>query len=156
MNLYPQDTAAPPALFTAAELRQHCRVDTADDDTYLLAAASAAQLYVEQVTSRRLTARTMVASAESWDDFRIIAAPVTAITQISYTAADGAPAVLASTDYVNRTLFELPNIRLASGVTAPELGDDPLNRIGCAWHIRRPPWNKTGLLRNSSGRIRLR
>jgi len=116
-------------LLTAAECRAHCRVDDAGEEAYLLALAAAAQQHVEQITSRPLTSRAMVASAESWDEFRLVVAPVSAVGVITYTDTTGAAATLASSQYVVRTNLGLSSIRFKEGIAPPDLGTDPLINI---------------------------
>lgn len=90
--LFPRDIAPSAPLLSRDACRAHCRVDSGFEDDVLERAARAAERYVESVTGRRLTPRLCEAEADGWPvggRWRLMVAPVTALTGVYYDDANG-------------------------------------------------------------------
>ncbi len=139
-------TVTPPATLpvTLAQLRAQVRVDSADDDPILTGLLFAATAHIENSLGRPIVTRAVRAVFEQWpcsqyrplyppfaltrsptDTAIELLMPVTAVTAISYTAAD--QSVQTWTSFIVRNSPGGKSyVRPASGTDWPTLGTDPL------------------------------
>lgn len=87
---------------TLEEAKAHLRVEDTDSDTLITALISAARGYVEQVTGLRLAPQTLTLRAWGLEDctFRLPAAPISEISEITYLDQAGATQTLDPSLYV--------------------------------------------------------
>jgi uncharacterized phiE125 gp8 family phage protein len=118
---------------TVSEAKQHGYISTSDDDTYLEGLIAKATRYVEQVTSRQLMSATWVLRLDGFpEEIELRVLPVTAISSLAYTDADGVSQTLtATTDY--QVDLESPDhparIRPAYGCTWPSTRGETYNTV---------------------------
>jgi uncharacterized phiE125 gp8 family phage protein len=114
-----------PALLTAAELRAHCRVDDAGEDTLLLAMGAAAERHIEAQTGCVLTRRSEFVRDTDWphDSMELVRYPVHAVTSITYKDEAGAAQTLSPTVYWLQP-GKIAQIKLRTGQTWPDIQDD--------------------------------
>ena len=120
----PEDRAV-----TLEEARQQLRLDGHDEDLLLGANLDAAQAELEQQTGLKLCEQTLELRQESWSDEITVPVRPCVVSQIRYTAANGATVILPESNYVARNRHGFMRIRPASGKSWPELGEDGLIRI---------------------------
>lgn len=102
--IYRQTVAPSSEPVTVAQLREHARLDDADDDVNLSALITAARSLIERDTSRGLVAQTWTATLEAWPElspdgrYRVALSPKPAA--ISQATVDGA--VVAASLYALR------------------------------------------------------
>ncbi len=114
-----------PALLTAAELREHCRVDDTGEDAKLLAMAAAAERHIEAQTGHVLTRRTELLRDMDWphDGWELVRTPVLGVTSIGYIDTDGMAQVLSPATWW-LVPSDIPRIALRTGQSWPEIQDD--------------------------------
>lgn len=118
---YPVEVAAPATEPVAvATAKQHCRVDTADEDAMFAIYVAAARDMVEKACNVRFAQRTSVAlRCDSFDDFTALPeAPVSAVA-ISYTDTAGVAQTLPGSVYELRNDDLSPSVVLKYGQTWP-------------------------------------
>jgi uncharacterized phiE125 gp8 family phage protein len=120
----PQDRAV-----TLEEARQQLRLDGHDEDLLLGAKLDAAQAELEQRTGLKLCEQTLELQLEGWSDEITVPVRPCVVSQIRYTAANGAAVTLPEGHYVARKRHGVTRIRPASGRSWPELGPDGLTRV---------------------------
>lgn len=120
----PQDRAV-----TLEEARQQLRLDGHDEDLLLGAKLDAAQAELERWTGLKLCEQTLELQLESWSQEITVPVRPSVVSQIRYTAANGATVTLQETDYVARQRHGFTRIRPASGRSWPELGPDGLIEV---------------------------
>lgn len=90
---------------TLAEAKTHCRVDGADDDTYLNALIAAASDHVEKYTGRSILEQTWQLSVDGFSDEIILPnGPVQSVTTLAYYDGEGANQTLATGWALNNTV----------------------------------------------------
>jgi len=89
---------------TLAEAKTHCRVDTADDNTYLTTLITVARKHVESVTNRALVTQTwdwyfddFPVSPLSW--IEVPKPPLQSVTHVKYTDSDSVLQTWSSASY---------------------------------------------------------
>ncbi len=120
----PQDRAV-----TLEEARQQLRLDGHDEDLLLGAKLDAAQAELEQQTGLKLCEQTLELQLECWNDEITVPVRPCLVSQIRYTAANGAAVTLPESHYVARKRHGFTRIRPASGKPWPELGPDGLIQV---------------------------
>jgi len=130
---------AAPAIepLTLSEIKAHCRVTHADDDTYLLALVSACREYAETITRRSFINSTWRLTLDEWptartgnfgstsEDIVLPRSPVSSVTSITYIDTDRVTQTLAAPTYELSTTVEPSIIRLNYGREWPSVLDHP-------------------------------
>lgn len=124
----------PPAAepVSLAEAKQHCRVDTADDDALIAALIVAARQYVEAVTWRQLITATYDLALDGFPRGPVIELPrppLQSVTSVTYTDAAGVSAVLAPSDYLVDTTAFVGRLVLGAGRSWPAFTPRPVNAV---------------------------
>jgi len=107
---------------TLAEVKDHLRVDTTDEDALISALIIAARQWAEEYTGRQFMAATW-----DWmldvipDGFSVPLPPLQSVTSIKYLDTDGAEQTLVSTAYRVDAISEPGRIALAYGQTWPSI-----------------------------------
>ncbi len=119
---------------TLGELRAQVRVDDGADDALLMGYLVAARQHAEAYLGRPILPTPMRAEIEGWAGTRDMGgplwldAPVITVNSVTYTGADGLPAVW--NDFILRPApGGLKALRPATGADWPTLGDDPVITI---------------------------
>ncbi len=87
---------------STTELKAHCRIDSSDEDAYLVALIAAARGVMESVTGRQFMRATYTVTLDSFplDDYiDLPGAPLAAVTSVSYVDAAGATQTFSSGSY---------------------------------------------------------
>ena len=115
-------TGAPGALaVTAAELRDHLRLDGTDQDTYLETLLNTAIEKVEEDTGRALITQTWkLHLPRFWSgSLELPRSPLQSVTSITYIDTDGNSQTLATSEYDVITEAQVGRIETAYGKTLP-------------------------------------
>lgn len=122
----------PPAAepITLEEAKMHLRVADPDEDALIGTFISAARGMLEQRTNRKMMLQTIEFSPEYWGPISIPAAPFVALSSVSYTDADGLPAVLNPLALYVNPYAEPATVALTWGAMWPALypGSRPVVR----------------------------
>ena len=119
---------------TLAEAKQHCRIDSTDEDGLLAGIILAARIYCEGETRRAFLTQTVDYTIDyQWPYLpngycRGIILPLgnlQSVTSISYVDQDGVTQVLSSTQYTVRTDETSGQITEAYGATWPSVRTSP-------------------------------
>lgn len=86
-------------ILTLAELRQHLRVDTSDENTTLEDIQFAAFQWVEDYTGQLITEQTVTESFSGFRDIVLDAWPITSVTSVSYVGSDGATVAMDPAEF---------------------------------------------------------
>ncbi len=126
------DVSAEPV--TIAEIKAHLRIDGTNDDTTVAAYALAARRLIEAYTGCRMMPRTEKLLLDRFPPVKellIPAAPISAITAITYFDQDGNPTVFDSSFYITDARGPLGLVALKYGVIWPILGSlrRPVNAV---------------------------
>lgn len=107
---------------TLSEARAQCHIDSTDFDTELNIYIKAARIFVEEYCGIKLEAQTVVLRCSSFADFADLpAAPLSAVSSITYLDTDGTEQTL-STDVYEVVLIGLePTIRLKINQSWPSI-----------------------------------
>jgi uncharacterized phiE125 gp8 family phage protein len=125
-----QTTAPAARAVTAAELREHLRLDGTEQDTYLETLIDTATESIEGEADRQLiTAGWTLTLDGFWGPggIEMPRAPLQSVTAITYTDTAGATQTLASSAYRAVTLAEIGRIHTAYGQSLPSLRAEPRN-----------------------------
>lgn len=97
---------------TLTEAKAQCRVETADDDTYIAALITAARVHIEQMAGIKVFTQTVEFRGSDFADMASLpVAPIQSVTSVNYLDAAGAEQTL-STDVYEAVLTGLsPSIR---------------------------------------------
>lgn len=104
------------------ELKDHVRVDGADDEAYLHALIYAATAKFENDTHRACCTQTWTLNLDAFPSsgtIRLYRPPLASVTSIKYTPDGGVQATVSSDDYIVDTASEPGRIVLNDGVTWP-------------------------------------
>ncbi len=107
---------------TLDQAKAHLRVDTDDDDAYILGLIKVAREYAETATRRSLITQTWKYYLEDWpkgDHFDIPMAPLQSVSLITYENSAGTVATWAATEYVVDTYSTPGRVVLAYGKSWP-------------------------------------
>lgn len=124
LTLVTPAAAEPVAL---ADLREHLRVDSGQDESLLAAYLAAARAYLERITGRALMPQTwrMTLDAFPTDAFELAIAPVQSITSISYLDTAGATQTVPGGSYVLDATRAPARVALAPGASWPATRSQP-------------------------------
>lgn len=90
-----------------AAVKEHLRIDTADDDEYLTLLIAAVRQHVENTTRRALLTQTWDYSLQEWPNgtaFKLPFGNLQSVTSVAWTDDDGTATTLtANTDYLVET-----------------------------------------------------
>lgn len=119
---------------TVAEIKSRLRIDGGYDDTLLASYGIAARRLIEAYTGCRMMPRTEKLLLDRFPPVKqllIPAAPISAITAITYFDQDDNPTVFASSMYVTDTRGPIGMVALKYGVIWPILGSlrRPVNAV---------------------------
>ncbi len=107
---------------TLDQAKAHLRVDTDDDDAYILGLIKVAREYAETATRRALITQTWKYYLEDWpkgDHIDIPMAPLQSVSLITYENSAGTVATWAATEYVVDTYSTPGRVVLAYGKSWP-------------------------------------
>lgn len=113
-------------IVSVAELKNHCRVDVADDDALIESFRDAAISFVHQITGRVLGAVTAVVYLDRFKPVTLDIGPITEITGIEYIDAVGEIQTLPAGNYYADIAGVHARIRFHD---VPDLYDYALNRV---------------------------
>jgi uncharacterized phiE125 gp8 family phage protein len=109
---------------SSAEAKLQCRVDGSDHDAEIDLLIQAARETAEGRTGLSLVTQTVVMRASSFDDLcRLPAAPVSAVSSITYLDLDGAEQTLSTSIYESVLIGKRPHVRLKVGQIWPVARD---------------------------------
>lgn len=112
---------APTEPITLQQAKDHLRVYTADEDSYISALIVAARQMAEGRLNRTITPRVLHATFDTWGTaLRLLKPPVLAVEEIAYTDATGELQVLTG-GYLVHLGSDSPRITLGFGSTWPAL-----------------------------------
>lgn len=118
--------ATPPITepITIAEAQAHLRLDTNDDDGWLVGAIRTARERCENVTGRKLITQTWDLFTDRFPPARVLVlpdwiSPVQSVTSVNYTAEGESEAVFDSANYVLDRYGQPASIWLKAGSTWP-------------------------------------
>lgn len=104
MNAPVRVTGPGQSLVSLAEVKAHCRIDSTEEDTFLLDLINAATAYLDGysgILGRALLPQTWRQDFNYFEDrLRLPVGPVSAVTLLAYRDADDVTQTLASTSYV--------------------------------------------------------
>lgn len=109
-----RQTDAASALISTADAKDHLRVTSSDDDTYIDGLISAARNYIETVTGRAMLSQTWLASFDHFECLRLFlpVPPLISVTQVQYRDnVDGTLQTWAASNYEVNTMSEPAAIR---------------------------------------------
>ena len=120
------NTAAAGEPFTLDGLKDHLRVDIAEDDGVLESKAKAARAWVEAFTGRQLMKVTYDYHLDDWPDpadcaIEFPVTPLLSVSQIDYVDGDGNTQTLATTVYTVDTSTEPGRVYLAPDQSWPSV-----------------------------------
>jgi len=87
---------------TTAQAKTHMRVDISDDDTLIGTLIKAARRWIENLTGIRMVTQTWYYYLDAFpcgDIIKLPIGPVSSISSVKYTDADGAVSTLAASNY---------------------------------------------------------
>jgi len=114
---------------TTAEVKDHLRVDTADDDTDIDRKIVAARLWAEEFTGRSFMATTWRLYLSDWPTaIQLPRPPLTTLTSVSYIDTAGATQTL-TTEHLTNTASEPAVITEAFGESWPSLRNNQYNSV---------------------------
>lgn len=114
------------AVISVADLKEHLRVDHSDEDTLIEAYRDAAIKWVEDYCNTRLGDVTAVGYLDYFYPVRVPVGPVTAISQITYTATGNVETTLPTANYYFDLKTQPARIRFDN---VPDVEDEALNRV---------------------------
>ena len=118
------DTAAAAAILTTAEAKQHLKVDTSADDTYIDNLVSAATESAQIFTNRYFIKTTITQHGDTWNDMAtLFKSKVDSITHIKYYDSDNTLQTLASSVYLEDLTHQPARIGLKPSQSFPSLAD---------------------------------
>lgn len=113
------DAATEP--ITTAEAKTHCRVTSADDDTYIDTLIATARQWVEGEIKRALITQSWVLYLDAFPDvINVPFPPFIAVTTFKYTDTDGNPQTVTGSLYQTDIKTEPGRIALAEGQSWPD------------------------------------
>lgn len=122
MGTYSLVTAPSSEPVTVAELKEHLRIDTSDDDTYLGLLIKAARQSIESEQNRAMISQVWRYKCEYFPcEFQLLPSPVTAITSITYIDLDGDTQTLSASVYQTDLTGVVGRVRLAYNQTWPNV-----------------------------------
>lgn len=104
-----------------SEAREHLRVETTDEDAYILGLIQSAREIAEQKTGRRLITQTWQLVRDNFAGRIQLLADTSAITSVSYQDTDNATQTLASSVYELRTTALVPEVGLKYSQSWPSI-----------------------------------
>lgn len=121
--MYDLVQTSPPAaaVVTAAEMREHLRLDSTAQDDYLEALVAAATRSIEAEMNRQMITATWAMHLPGfWSgSVEIPRAPLQSVGSITYTDTDGASQTLATSSYTVVTAALVGRVHTAYGVSLP-------------------------------------
>ena len=117
---------------TTAEAKEHLRVYTDDDDTYIDGLILAARNWAEDDTGRALITQTWTRYLNDWPGGNCIDLPfgsLQSVASVKYQDADDAQQTLSSDDYIVSTSETIGKIVLKSDEDWPTLRDDLVDAV---------------------------
>lgn len=105
-----------------AEVKQHLRIDHAEDDLWLRAAIVAVREKMENFLGRGLITQTWEATWATWpggDEIELWPAPLRSVVSVKYVDAAGVEGTMAAGGYAVDTRGQLGRVLLRSGVSWP-------------------------------------
>lgn len=103
-----------------ADAKVHLEYDSDDRDAYVSALIAAARQHVESMCGLRFITQTVRFKADCWGDLAMLpAAPLSAITSVTYIDPEGSTQTLATSVYEARLDGISPQIVLKSGQSWP-------------------------------------
>lgn len=119
-------TAPTLTAITLAEAKDHLRVTSNDDDTYITALIKVATDMVEQITRRTLMDTTYELFLDAFPPYIDLATgPVRSVVKIDYIDPDGNTQTLATANYKTDLKAEPARIYVANGKSFPTLSNEP-------------------------------
>lgn len=113
----------PPTTYpvTVGDLKEHCRIDTNDDDVYLQSLIEVATSNLEAFAWRSFMTQTVEVSLDGFPCWELILprGKVQSVTSITYIDTAGDEQTLSSAEYIVDTKSDIPRITPAYGYTWP-------------------------------------
>tara|TARA_R110002051_G_scaffold4506_1_gene24297 strand:+ start:530 stop:1108 length:579 start_codon:yes stop_codon:yes gene_type:complete len=127
--------AALTAILTTAEAKQHLKVDTTADDTYIDNLISAATESAQIFTNRYFIETTLDQFGDNWNDIAtLFKSPVTTVDYIKYYDSDNTEQTLAASVYLVDTKHQPARIALKPSQSFPSLADR-INAINVKYDV---------------------
>lgn len=105
---------------TLKELKQHCRIDTDDDDDLMIDYIRAAREFCETYQARSYVTQTITAKLDRFcNEITLPAPPLISVTSVSYTDTAGDSQTVSSSVYDVDTTSEPGRITIAYNQTWP-------------------------------------
>jgi uncharacterized phiE125 gp8 family phage protein len=130
MGTFSLVTAPATEPITTSQLKDHLRITSSDEDTYLGLLITAARQAVEREQHRALIAQTWLYETDHFPcEFQLLPSPVTAITHIKYVDPDGTLQTLSSSAYQTQLNDVVGRVRLACNQTWPTVRSGIYNAV---------------------------
>ena len=117
---------------TLEDAKHHLKVDTEDDDLYVMTLIKASREYAETVTHRALINQTWKVYLDDWPDedyIQLPFPPLSSVSHIKYTDCNSSQVTVSTSSYDFDTVSEPGRIVLAYGETWPSVTLHPTNPI---------------------------
>lgn len=109
---------------SVAEARQHCRIDSHEEDLWVLNSISAARELCETFTKRRFVSTTLKLTLDRFPSmFYLPSPPLVSVTTVKYRDAANVLQTLSSSDYEVDAATEPGRLALVSGSSWPTTYD---------------------------------
>lgn len=130
------NVAATVPLFTTAQAKQHLKIDTTADDTYIdnliTAATESCQIY----TNRYFITTTVTQYSDSWKEVAsLYKSPVQELTHIKYYNSSDVLTTWEATEYILDAVSEPARIAVAVDYSFPNLSTRELNRVEVKYKV---------------------
>lgn len=130
------NVAATVPLFTTAQAKQHLKIDTTADDTYIdnliTAATESCQIY----TNRYFITTTVTQYSDSWKEVAsLYKSPVQELTHIKYYNSSDVLTTWEATEYILDEVSEPARIAVAVDYSFPNLSTRELNRVEVKYKV---------------------
>jgi len=129
------DTASTTAILTTAEAKQHLKVDTSADDTYIDDLVQAATESAQIFTNRYFTNTTLNQFGDNWSDLStLFKSPVSSVVHIKYYDSNNTQQTLATSVYQKDLEHQPARIGLKPNQSFPALADR-ISAVECKYIV---------------------
>lgn len=124
MRSYKVTDAASTYVLTTSEVKEHLKIDSSVEDTYIDNLLIAAQKSCEEYTNRFFIVTTLKQYCDTWDDAKeLLKNPVRGIEEITYYDSDNSLQTLADTVYTSDPALMPTRIALKPDQSFPAIAD---------------------------------
>ena len=128
-------TAATTAILTTAEAKQHLKVDTSADDTYIDDLVQAATESAQVFTNRFFISTTLTQHGDKWCDLSVLfKSPVSSTLHIKYYDSDNTIQTLSPSVYTTDLTHNPARVGLSPNQSFPALADR-ISAVECKYIV---------------------